>query len=187
MGYLGLSNLILLLATGFIVYFAWNYFKNVIRQRKVSVPTHVFLLGIVPLLSLFLMYIVITTSSLDFFGYILLILFTSCLFISVWIFIGFNGEYKKVEMSMNIVFGAIMIISMMLMGLTEILPNDILEFCLRPLISMGSRYDIWSRPPYQLAHFVTFVFSFPYIASFIFGRIILNFRKYKGLMNTAIQ
>ncbi|GFZ30307.1 hypothetical protein CSC2_08330 [Clostridium zeae] len=187
MGYLGLSNLILLLATGLIVYFSWNYFKGIVRQRKISVPIHVFLLGIVPLLSFFLMYIVITTSSLDFFGYILLILFTSCLFISVWIFIGFNGEYKKVEMSMNIVVGIVMLIFMMLMGLTEILPNDILAFCLRPLISMGSRYDIWSRPPYQLAHFVTFVLSFPYIASFIIGRIILNFRKYKGVMTTTIQ
>lgn len=186
MGYMGLSNFILLLLTGIIIYFAWFYFKNVVKQKKISIPIHVFLLGIVPLSSFFLMYIMITTSSLDFFGYILVILFTCCVFVSVWIFISLNGEYKKVELSMYIVVGAITLIFMMLMTLIEVLPNDILEFYLRPLISKGNQYDIWSRPPYQLAHFLTFMFSFPYIASFIIGRVILNIRRYKGLIGTEI-
>jgi uncharacterized membrane protein (DUF4010 family) len=186
MGYLGSTNMFILLATGFIVYFAWGYYKDVVKKKDISVPTHVFLLGIVPLLSFFLMYTVITTSSLDFFGYILLILFTCCLFISMWIFITLNSEYKKVEMSMNIVVGSVLLIFMTLIGLTEVLPTDILKFYLSPLISMGSHYDLFSRPPYQLAHFVTFAFAFPYIASFIISRIILNFRKYKGLINTTV-
>ena len=67
----------------------------------------------------------------------------------------------------------------MFMGLIEALPNEILEFWLKPLISMGTKYDIWSRPPYQLAHFLTFAISFPYMASFIISKVILSFRKYK--------
>jgi hypothetical protein len=184
MGHLGLSNYILLLLTGIIIYFALFYFKNVIKQNKISIPGHVFLLGIVPLSSFFLMYNIITTSSLDFFGYIVVILITCCVFISVWIFTALNGEYKKVELSMYIVVGAITLIFMMLMGLIEVLPNDILEFYLKPLISKGNQYDIWSRPPYQLAHFLTFILSFPFMASFIIGRVILNFRRYKGLIGT---
>lgn len=186
MGYLGLSNLILLLVTGIIIYFAWFYFKDIVRQKNINVSIYVFLLSVVPLLSIIITYYVITSSSLDFFGYILMILFSCCMFISVWIFISFNGEYKKVELSMYIVVGAIILIFMLLMGLIEILPTDILEFYLRPLISKGNQYDILSRPPYQLAHFVTFILSFPYMASFIIGKIILNFRKYKGLIDTTI-
>jgi hypothetical protein len=183
MGYLGLPNFILLLLTGTIICFAYIYFKDVVKQKKIGVIAHVFLLGIVPLSSFFLAYILITTSSLDFFGYILVIFFTCCVFISVWIFMTINGEYKKVELSMYIVVGIISLIFMMLMGLIEVLPNNILEFYLIPLISNGTQYDIWSRPPYQLAHFITFILSFPYIASFIISKIILNFRRYKGLLD----
>ncbi|GKU25185.1 hypothetical protein CFB3_33900 [Clostridium folliculivorans] len=50
----------------------------------------------------------------------------------------------------------------------------------------GSQYDIFSKPQYQLANFVNFAISFPYMASFIIGKVILSFRKYKGLVNGTI-
>ncbi|GAA0085805.1 hypothetical protein UT300007_22440 [Clostridium sp. CTA-7] len=184
MGILGLSNFILILLTGIIIYVAWFNAKNVVKQREISVAGYVFLLGIVPLSSFFLIYFIITTSFLDFFGYILVILFACFVFISTWIFIALNGEHKKVELSMNIVIAIISLIFMMLMGLIEALPNEILEFFLKPLISMGSKYDIWSRPPYQLAHFLTFAISFPYMTSFIISKVVLSFRKYKMGVNT---
>jgi hypothetical protein len=184
MGILGLSNFILILLTGIIIYIAWFNFKSVFNQGKISVGGYVFLLGIVPLSSFFLIYFIITTSFLDFFGYILVILFACFVFISTWIFITFNGEYKKVELSMHIVIAVISLIFMMLMGLIEALPNEVLEFWLKPLISMGTKYDIWSRPPDQLAHFLTFAISFPYMASFIISKVILSFRKYKVGVDT---
>lgn len=184
MGTLGLSNFILILLTGIIIYIAWFNFKSVFNQRKISVGGYVFLLGIVPLSSFLLIYFIITTSFLDFFGYILVILFACFVFISTWIFVTFNGEYKKVELSMNIVIAIISLIFMMLMGLIEALPNEILEFCLKPLISIGSKYDIWSRPPYQLAHFLTFTISFPYMASYVISRVILSFRRYEIEVDT---
>jgi hypothetical protein len=179
MEYLDLSNFILMLLTGIIIYFIWFCFKIVGKQKKISVSIYVLLLGLAPLSSFFLMYIIITTSSLHFFGYIFVILFTCFVFVSVWILTAFNGEYKKVELSMYIVVGVVSLLFMMSMALIEILPNGILELYLKPLISNGSQYDIWSRPPYQLAHFITYILSFPYIASFVIGKGILNFRRYK--------
>ena len=57
-----------------------------------------------------------------------------------------------------------------------VLPNDIIESILRPLILKGKTYDIWSRPPYQLAHFVVMVGCFPYVAAFIISKMILKIK-----------
>jgi len=102
---------------------------------------------------------------------------TISVFISVWFCVSYNGEYKKVELSSYIIIGAISILLMLSLGLIEILPNEILGLLLNPITSKGNQYDIWSRPPYQLAHFITYIFSFPYIASFIVSKIILSYRK----------
>ncbi|SPF35405.1 conserved exported hypothetical protein [Candidatus Desulfosporosinus infrequens] len=74
----------------------------------------------------------------------------------------------------------VVIISMALFALAEVLPNDIIESFLRPLISKGNTYDIWRRPPYQLAHFVIMVGSFPYVATFIISKAILKLKTIKS-------
>lgn len=181
-----MGNLYFVLLAGIIIYIAWSRYKKVFLKKKIGISLYIFLLGIVPLLSFFIMYIMVTASQMDFFGYILVILFTCCIFASVWIFVAFNGEYKKAELSMYIVAGVVLLIFMMLMGLIEILPNDILELYLNPLISKGNQYDIWSRPPYQLAHFVAYIVSFPYIASFVVAKGVLIFRRNNDLADIKI-
>lgn len=177
MGSFGISNYILLLLTGIVMYYAWHYFKKASNQKKIRLSVYIMLLGIVPLISFLIAYILIKTSYLDFYGYILVMLFTISVFISVWLCVSYNGEYKKVELSAYIIIGAISILLMLSLGLIEILPNEILGLLLNPITSKGNQYDIWSRPPYQLAHFITYIFSFPYIASFIVSKIILSYRK----------
>lgn len=183
MGYLGSSNLILMLATVFIIYFTWFNFKDKDKQKKIGVLSYILLLGVVPLSSFIIMYTIISTSFLDFYGYILVVLFTCFVFISVWVIIALNGEYKKAELSMHIVVGIVLLLFMVFMALAEVLPEYILELYLRPLIIRKGLYDILSRPIYQLAHFVTYIMSFPYIASFVVGKGILSFRRYKGLID----
>jgi hypothetical protein len=123
----------------------------------------------------------------DFYGYLAVILLTGVSFFSVWVFPAWNGEYKKVELSMYFVTGIIVLFSMVLLALVEVLPNDIIEFMLRSLISKGNTYDIWSRPPYQLAHFVIMVGAFPYVAAFIISKIILKYKNYHMISNNYGQ
>lgn len=183
MEFLGLSNLILILVTVAIVFAVWSSFRNVCKKKKISIYIYFLLLGIVPGVSFFIMYRLITIPHIDFFGYIFVILFTCCIFASVWIFTALNGEYKKVELSMYIVISVILLLFMMSMGIIEILPNSILELFLKPVVSIGIFYDIWNRPSYQLAHLVTYIITFPYIASFVIGKGILIFRRQKDLSN----
>ncbi|GLC29176.1 hypothetical protein [Clostridium omnivorum] len=176
----------LLVVIGVILYYFWYKYKDKVKQKNLRIPIYILLIGLVPMLSYLFLYFIITNSSLDFYEYIIVLFITCAIFICMWIFFALYGEEKKVELSMYIVLGAVAIIFMLFMALIEVLPNDILEFYLKPLISKGNEYDIWSRPPYQLAHFLTFSFSFPYIASFVVSKIILKYKRYKNSSLTTI-
>lgn len=171
---------------GIVLYCFWYKYKDKVKQKNLKISSYILLIGLVPMLSYLFLYFIVNNSSLDFYEYIIVLFITSAIFISMWIFFALYGEEKKVELSMYIVLGVVTLIFMLFMALIEVLPNDILEFYLKPLISKGNKYDIWSRPSYQLAHFLTFSFSFPYIASFVVSKIILKCRKYKNSSLTTI-
>ena len=138
------------------------------------------MLTLLPFASIAIMIVEMKFVRFDFYGYIVVMVITGVSFLCVWVFPALHGEYKKVELSMCFVTGIVVIISMAFFALVEVLPNDILEYFLRSLISKGNTYDIWNRPPYQLSHFVIMVGSFPYIATFIISKTILKLRTIKS-------
>lgn len=155
------------------------FISGYLSKNRLSILVYVLMLTILPLISIGIM-IAEISNTYDFIGYITVIVLTGASFLSIWVFPAMNGEAKKVEASMYIVIGIILIISMAFFALVEVLPNDIIKSILRPLILKGNTYDIWSRPPYQLEHFVVMVGCFPYVATFIISKTIL---KYKGYQN----
>jgi len=150
------------------IFIAWWFCKKINKGYSV-------MFFFLPLLSLIIL-LKGLTSNFDFYQYIFVFILSAISFVSVWIVAAVFGDENKVELSMYIVGGFVLIFFMLFMALTEVLPNEILEFYLKPLIAKGNTYDIWSRPPYQLAHFVVMAVSFPYFASFVFGKVILKFR-----------
>jgi len=155
------------------------FISGYLSKNRLNILSYVLILSLLPLVSIGIM-IAGISNTFDFFGYITVIVLTGASFLSVWVFPAMNGEPKKVEASMYIVIGIILLISMALFALVEVLPSDIIEYILRPLIVKGNTYDIWSRPPYQLAHFVVMVVCFPYIATFIISKTILKFKSYQN-------
>jgi intracellular septation protein A len=168
----------MLLLDGLIIFLSGYLAKN-----RLSILNHVLILTLLPLASMAIMIAELKSVQLDFYGYLVIILLTGVSFLSVWVFPAWNGEYKKIELVMYFVTGIIVLIAMVLLALTEVLPNDIIESILGSLISKGNTYDIWSRPPYQLAHFVIMVGAFPYIAAFIISKIILKYKNYLEVKN----
>jgi len=164
---LGFSR-ITLFSNVLIILFVWWFSKKVNKG-------YIVMLFFLPLLSLVILLKGLTENH-DFYQYIIILLLAAITFISVWIVAAAFGDENKVELSMYIVCGIVLLFFMLFMTLTEVLPNDILKIYLNPLIVKGNTYDIWSRPPYQLAHFVVMALSFPYFASFAFGKVILKFR-----------
>jgi len=156
------------------------FISGYLSKNRLSILSYVLMLLLLPLVSIGIMIAEINNGQLDFFFYIVVIVLTGVSFLSVWVFPAMNGESKKVEASMYIVIGIILLISMALFALVEVLPNDIIESILRPLILKGNTYDIWSRPPYQLAHFVVMMGCFPYVATFIISKTILKFKSYQN-------
>ncbi|SPF55367.1 conserved membrane hypothetical protein [Candidatus Desulfosporosinus infrequens] len=155
------------------------FISGYLSKNRLSILVYVLMLTILPLISIGIM-IAEFSNTHDFFGYLSVIVLAEASFLSVWVFPAMNGEPKKVEASMYIVIGIILLISMTLFALVEVLPNDIIESILRPLILKGNTYDIWSRVSYQLAHFVVMVGCFPYVASFIISKTILKFKSYQN-------
>lgn len=169
------------LVIGVILYYFWYKYKDKVKQENLRVSIYILLIGIVPMLIYLFLYLIIINSSFDdFYEYIVVVFITCTIFLSMWIFFALYGEEKKVELSIYIILGIVTLIFMLFMSLIEVLPNDTLESYLKPLISKGNRYDIWNTPPYQLAHFLTFSFLFPYIVSFIVSKIILKYKRYKN-------
>lgn len=156
-----------------------NFYFRVLAKNRLSILINVLILSILPLISIGIM-IAEFSNTFDFIGYITVIVLTGASFLSVWVFPAIYGESKKVEASMYIVVGTILIISMALLALVEVLPNDVIESILGSLILKSKTYDIWSRPPYQLAHFVVMVGCFPYVATFIVSKTILKFKSYQN-------
>jgi hypothetical protein len=180
-GGISVISLLLLLLVGILFIFSkWWWTKS----KNAELVTYIIMLGITPLVSFIILKFLSTIIFLDFFSYLWLAFLTSILFASSWIISALKGEVKKVEFSMCLVAGAILMFFMMSMAFIEILPNDILINFLNPLISKGAQYDILSRPPYQISHFIVYLFVFPYIASFIIGMIIL---KFEVLKNVGVQ
>ena len=159
----------------FLIIFLSGY----LSKTRLSVLSYILILTLLPIASIAIMIAEIKYVPSDFYDYIIVIFLTGVSFLSVWVFPALNGESKKVELSMYFVTGIVVLISMALFALVEVLPNDIIESFLQPLILKGNTYDIWSRPPYQLAHFVIMVGSFPYIATFIISKTILKFKNYQ--------
>ncbi|KJR45555.1 hypothetical protein UF75_4057 [Desulfosporosinus sp. I2] len=155
------------------------FLSGYLSKTPLSILNYILMLTLLPFASIAIMIAEMKYVRFDFYGYIAVMVLTGVSFLSVWVFAALNGEYKKVELSMYFVIGIVVIISMALFALAEVLPNDIIESFLRPLISKGNTYDIWSRPPYQLAHFVIMVGSFPYVATFIISKTILKFKNYQ--------
>ncbi|AFQ44721.1 hypothetical protein [Desulfosporosinus meridiei] len=156
------------------------FISGYLSKTPLKLLTYILILSLLPLASMVMMINQIQTVNLDFYHYIALIVLTASAFLSVWVFPALNGDYKKVDFSMNFVTGIVVLISMFLFALVEVLPQGILESCLSSLISKRNTYDIWNRPPYQLAHFVIMAGAFPYIASFIISKTILSLRAVKG-------
>lgn len=154
------------------------FLSGYLSRNRLSILNYVLLLTLLPLASIAIMIADMEYVNFDFFGYIAVIVLTGVSILSVWVFPALNGEYKKVELAMYFVTGIVVLISMALFAMVEVLPNDIIESILRPLVIKGNTYDIWSRPPYQLGHFVIMVGCFPYIATFIISKTILKFKSY---------
>ncbi len=160
----------------FLIIFLSGY----LSKTRLSILNYILILTLLPLASIAIMIADMKYDRYDFYGYIVIILLTGVSFLSVWVFPALYGENKKVELSMYFVTGFVVLISMVLFAMTEVLPNDIIESFLKPLmIIKGNTYDLWSLPPYQLAHFSIMVVSFPYIASFIISKTIFKFKKYQ--------
>ncbi|KLU63798.1 hypothetical protein DEAC_c42900 [Desulfosporosinus acididurans] len=155
------------------------FISGYLSKNKLSILVYVLMLTILPLICIGIM-IAEFRHTHDFLGYLSVIVFAGASFLSIWVFPAMNGELKKVEASMYFVVVIILLIYMTLFALVEVLPNDIIESILRPLILKGNTYDILSRPSYQLAHFVVMAGCFPYIASFIISKTILKFRNYQN-------
>jgi hypothetical protein len=170
--YGGLREMVIL---DFIIIFLSGY----LSKTRLSIFNYILLFILLPLASIAIMIAEMTYVSFDFYGYIAIVLLTGVSFLSVWVFPALYGDNKKVELSMYIVTGIAVLISMAMFALVEVLPNDIIESWLKPLILKGNTYDIWDRPPYQLAHFVIMVGSFPYIATFIICKTILKYKDYQ--------
>lgn len=164
----------MILLDGLIIFLSGYLSKTPLRTLN-----YILMFMLLPFASIAIMIAEMKYVRFDFYGYIAVMVLTGVSFLSVWVFPALYGEYKKVELSMYFVTGIVVIISMILFALAEVLPDDILEYFLRSLISKGNTYDIWRRPPYQLAHFVIMVGSFPYIAAFIISKMILKFKNYQ--------
>lgn len=169
--FVGLSKTILF-SHVIIIFLAWLWVKKIDKG-------YVIMLLLFPLTSLTLT--VMTFPKSDFYEYIVVLLLACISFSSSWIFAALNGEPTKVELSMYIVFGIVILFFMFFMAFIEVLPTDLLELYLKPLLIKGSTYDIWSRPPYQIAHFIIMMATFPYIGSFIISKIIIKLRSNRNL------
>lgn len=156
------------------------FISGYLSKNRLSILSYVLMLTILPLASMMIMVAEINYSLLDFWGYIAVMALTGVAFLSVWAFPAKNGECKCVELSMYIVITMVLLLSLALFAMAEVLPEDIIRSLLGTLISKGNTYDIWSRPPYQLAHFVVMAGCFPYIAAFTISKTILKFRRYRS-------
>lgn len=165
------------------------FVSGYLAKSRLSLLKYVLLLTLLPMASIFIMIaeIMYPPKPLDFYGYLVLTVLTGVSFTSVWVLQACYSEDKKVELAMYFVTGIVVLISLALFALVEVLPEDTIVSVLRLLISQGHMYEIWSQPPYQLAHFVIMAGSFPYVASFIISKMILKFRSYHFISIDTVE
>ena len=111
----------MLLLDGLII-----FLSGYLSKTRLSILNYILVLTLLPFASIGVMIAEMKYVRFDFYGYIAVMLLTGVSFLSVWIFLALNGEYKRVELSMYFVTVIVVLISMALFALAEVLPNDII-------------------------------------------------------------